>query len=84
MPSLVILPSAFTRNLPGKEEPVEELEVATDELDLMLEELVVTLDTLDLLLEVLTTLDTLDLLDDEVATELEDVVQPFTTPKGAG
>jgi hypothetical protein len=78
----VILPSAFTRNLPAPVEPTEELEVATDELDLMLEELVPTLETLDLLLEVLTTLDLL--LEDVVATELDDVGQPFTTPKGAG
>ena len=50
----------------------------------MLEELEPTLETLDLLLEVLTTLDTLDLLLEDVATELEETPQPLTTPKGAG
>ena len=77
-PFLVILPDASTRNTP----PLPVLEVTLeDELDLMLDELTLeTLDTLDLLLDELTTLATLDLLDDEIAIELEETLQPFTTP----
>jgi hypothetical protein len=77
----VILPSAFTRNLPApvEIEELEELVAALEELTTKLE-----LDALDLLLDEIATLETLDLLLEDVATEDDDTAQPFTTPKGAG
>jgi len=72
----VILPSAFTRNLPVPpvEEVDEELLVETLETLDLLEET----EELDLLVETLE--ETLDLLLEEVVTELEEFPQAFTTP----
>jgi hypothetical protein len=79
-PFLVILPDESTRNTPAV--PVLDATLEDDDV-LMLEELELTLDTLlDLLVVTLEELEALVLTldEDEVATELEDTAQPFTTP----
>ena len=70
MPSLVILPSAFTRNLPVDVVALEELPLVTTLEELAL--VVTELDELDLTTEE-------DELDALVVTELE-VPQALTTP----
>ena len=76
MPFLVILPDESTRKTPAV--PVLDVTLE-DEFDLTLEELTPTLEALDLLVLTLELVLTLD-EDDVVATEDEDVGQPFTTP----